>query len=137
MAGVTDSLPGVMSNPRKNKTATDTGEITGKLASITNTLSGVTTNQVNNNVSNLTGNTDKLAGVTASLSGVTIASKSSNQITMSSKGVNTEDGENSMLLAIAQLESKLLGNCEKDLTDVEECLMANMETIVVVQSRRH
>ena len=78
LAGVTDSLPRVMSNPRKKKTATDSGEITGKLASVTDTLSGVTTNQVNTNVSDLTGNNDKLAGVMASLSGVTIASKPSN-----------------------------------------------------------
>ena len=41
-----------------------------------------------------------------------------------------QEGENSMLQAIARLETKLLENCEQDLTKMEERLTASMKTIV-------
>ena len=42
----------------------------------------------------------------------------------------TQDGENSMLLAIARLETKLLENRETDLNNMEEHLTASMKSIV-------
>ena len=49
-----------------------------------------------------------LSGVTEALSRVTINKESEQHITMASKGINPDDNENNMLLAIACLESRLL-----------------------------
>ena len=55
---------------------------------------------------------ESLAGVTATLSGVTITNSPKSHSVMSSKEVTTQEGENSMLQAIARLETKLLENHE-------------------------
>ena len=92
----------------------------------TDTLTEVTTLKFKNQTETV----EQLAGVTASLSGVTIANDPDNQPNMSVKEVTSHEEENSMLLAIARLETKLLENREKDLNNMEEHLTASMKTIV-------
>ena len=113
--GVTNSLPGVTSAGDKKEQSVNINNIPG----VTGTLAGVTPDK-----------SECLAGVTATLSGVTITNSPKKCPVMSDKEQGTQGGENSMLQAIARLETKLLENREQDLTKMEERLTVSMKTIV-------
>ena len=130
LKGVTKTLVGVTKEAKEASFQNDTPD---KPPGESESLTGVTTPGDN-----------ALAGVTATLSGVTITnkaepttslsgvtnSKSSNiQPNMTTNESTTLDGEKSMLLAIAWLETKLLENREMDLNNMEEHLTASMKSI--------
>ena len=131
LKGVTKTLVGVT---KEAKEASYQNDMPDKPPGESESLTGVTTSGDN-----------ALAGVTATLSGVTITNKA--EPTTSLSGVTssksskvwpnmttnkptTQDGENSMLLAIARLETKLLENHETALNNMEEHLTASMKSIV-------
>ena len=131
LKGVTKTLVGVT---KGDKEASFQNNMPDKPPGESESLTGVTTSGDN-----------VLAGVTATLSGVTITNKTEPTTSLSgvtsSKPSNvrpnmitneptTQDGENSMLLAIARLETKLLENCEMDLNNMEEHQTASMKSIV-------
>ena len=124
MAGVTKgdkevSPPNDMPDKPPGESESLTGIITSSdnaLAGVTSTLSGVT----------ITNKTEP----TISLSGVTSSKLSNVRPNMITNELATQDGENSMLLAIARLETKLLENCETDLNNMEEHLTTSMKSIV-------
>ena len=131
--GVMKTLSGVIRGTEKTKLTSDQNDQPDKLPRETELLTGVSTTG-NDTVAGVTASlsgvtiTNK-AGVTASLSGVTITNKTNNQPIMTTNKPTTQEGENSMLLAIARLETKL-ENHETDLNNMEECLTASMKTIV-------
>ena len=126
--------------------------VSSEYKGVTNPLSGVTgvsgTIELSDKINNISGVTgvfagvtldelhkssepnERLAGVTATLSGVTITNSPKKHPVMSDKEITTQEGENSMLQAIARLETKPLENREQDLTRMEERLTASMKTIV-------
>ena len=129
--GVTKTLAGVMKGDKEVSPPNDTPD---KPPGESESLTGVTTSSDN-----------ALAGVTSTLSGVTITNKTEPTISLSgvtssklsnvwpnmmTNELTTQDGKNSMLLAIARLETKLLENHETDLNNVEEHLTTSMKSIV-------
>ena len=115
--------------PYSKKTNIDNTNV--NLQEIEMTLPGVTC-PLNIPKSATSDNSNTLTGVTESLAGVTLNTKSENQPTMATKGVNTKSSENDMLLAIAiaRLKTKLLENRKKDINDLEEQITASMKAIV-------
>ena len=100
---------------------------------VTGILAGVTPDKIHkfsDPSECLAGVTATLSGVTATLSGVTITNSPKKYPVMSDKEQVSQEGENSMLKAIARLETKLLENHEQDLTKMEERLIVSMKTIV-------
>ena len=124
MVGVTKGDKEVSSqNDTPDKPPGESESLTGVTTSSDNTLAGVTSTLSGVTITNKTEPTISLSGVTSSKLSNVWPNMMTNELT-------TQDGENSMLLAIARLETKLLENCEMDLNNMEERLTASMKSIV-------
>ena len=70
------------------------------------------------------------AGITGSVAGVTANTHIVKPANMSTKTISTDGGENSTLLAIARLETKLEESHKNDFIEMEKRLTTNMKMIV-------
>ena len=102
----------------------------GTINSDRESLAVITEHQESHTARELTASVTNLAGVTGSFAGVTTNSDPNNPTNLTSNAGITNESENSMLLAIARLETKLVESRKNDIIEIEKRLTTNMKVIV-------
>ena len=125
LAGVTPKSTTLVPVTENQETPPTTAETTHQttLTGVTDFITGISETPA---VTKLAGGTNSLAGVTQSVE----TPKLENKTGMSLNPETSNENENSTLLAIARLETKLVESRKNDITEMEKRLTANMKVIV-------